>query len=91
MPQVLTANRLDDGRVVFLAAAGHWTRDLQAASQAHTAGEAAALRAAGDAAAARAEVVAPSLVAVSADGGIVQAVDLRERIRANGPTRGAAP
>jgi hypothetical protein len=83
--QMVTANRLADGAVVFFAADGSWVERL-AAGQAVAEGEAAALlkRAEADA---RTEVVAPYLIDVarSTDGRFV-ALRYRERIRAEGPS-----
>ena len=84
--QMVTANRLTDGAVVFLAADGSWVEHL-AAGQAVPEGEAAAAQLKRAEASARTEVVAPYLIEVGpgADGGIV-ALRYRERIRAGGPS-----
>jgi hypothetical protein len=84
--QMVTANRLTDGAVVFLAADGSWVEHL-AAGQAVPEGEAAAAQLKRAEAATRAEVVAPYLIDVGpgADGGIM-ALRYRERIRAGGPS-----
>jgi hypothetical protein len=85
--RVLTANRLADGRVVYLGDDG-WTGeialarlifdDTQAAAAEHEAQEAVAARL----------VVEPYLIDVEAEQGGVQPQRLRERIRADGPTTG---
>jgi hypothetical protein len=82
--KVLTANRLTDGIVVYLAADGRWTPRFEEAERLSADAAAAALAAAN----ARPElIVAPYLVAV--DGGEVEPRErLRERIRAGGPTVG---
>ena len=83
--QMVTANRLTDGAVVFLAADGSWVERLTA-GQAVPEGEGAAQLKRAEAAT-RSEVVAPYLIDVGpgADGGIV-ALRYRERIRAGGPS-----
>jgi len=84
-PVVVTANRLRDGRVVWLGQTG-WTEALEqariVASDAATAALDEAL-----ASAARQEVVAAYLVDVAEDG---TPAHLRERVRASGPTIAAA-
>ena len=79
--RILTANRLADGRVVYLGAGG-WSRDLAAASRARDDREAALLDAKGRRAAAENHVTDPYLIEL-ADGIPVRR---RERIRALGPT-----
>lgn len=56
--KILTANRLDDGLVVYLGGAG-WTADIDAAQQAHDDNAAAALDYRGKQAAMRNEVADP--------------------------------
>jgi hypothetical protein len=94
-PQVATANRLRDGAVVFLAAGGAWTTDLQAARVAAGADEAHGLTQAADEAVRQALVVGPYLIAVSNESGRWIPQSYRERIRAEGPSlalpRAAAP
>jgi len=82
---VVTANRLADGRAVWLAADGSWSETLSSAAIHPVSAAEPALEQAQ--AAVRAQlVVGPYLVDV-ADG---QPVTLRERIRAAGPTVGHA-
>jgi hypothetical protein len=84
-PVVITANRLDDGAVVYRTADGGWTTLLEQAAVATTAAAASEWLAAahGD------ELVAvgayPAPVARQADGSLKPA-NLREYIRLNGPT-----
>jgi hypothetical protein len=75
MTRVLTANRLDDGRVVFLAPGGHWSPDLKDALIARDDATAAQLGAAGAQAEAGCAVIGPYLIEVR-----------QEAIRAAGPT-----
>lgn len=83
--QVLTANRLGDGVVVFLAAAGGWTERIADAEVAEKAG-AEALAKRGEATAG--EVIAPYLIDVELAPGAGGPTPLRyrERIRAFGPS-----
>ncbi|MGZ9033882.1 MAG: DUF2849 domain-containing protein [Rhodospirillales bacterium] len=84
MPQqVLTANRLCDGVVVFLDGDGRWTEHIAAARVAEKAdGE--ALAKAGEATAA--EVIAPYLIDVTLEADGPRPLRYRERIRAFGPS-----
>jgi len=90
--QVVSANRLADGRVVYLAAEGGWTRELAAARRADGKEAGAALLAEAEAGVRRCEVVAPTLVelqeeAAETPGELPGLRRLRERIRDRGPTR----
>ena len=86
--QVVTANRLADGVVVFLAADGAWSEWIEASRVAANAAEAAALLARGEEDERARRVVAPYLIEIErgADGRAIRAKRLRERIRAAGPT-----
>lgn len=86
MTQALTANRLDDGRVVFLTPGGDWSPDLNDACTARDHPSAAALSNAGDRAEANCAVVGPYLIEVTEADGRIRAIAIREAIRANGPT-----
>ncbi|MCU0894828.1 MAG: DUF2849 domain-containing protein [Rhodospirillales bacterium] len=81
--QVLTANRLSDGVVVFLDANGRWSEHIAAARVAEK-DDADALTEAGEARGN--EVVAPYLIDVALDAGGPQPLRYRERIRAFGPS-----
>ncbi len=84
--QVITANRLLDGRVVFLTAAHGWDSNVDAAEVfADPAAAEGAVQIAQKAVLAG-EIVEPYAIAVSADNGHVVPTILRERIRAEGPT-----
>jgi len=83
--QVASANRLSDGVVVFLDDAGQWTPRLDRAAIARDkgAGEILLERARAEAF----SVVDPFLVAVTEDeGGTIEPLSLREKIRASGLT-----
>jgi hypothetical protein len=87
--QVITANRLGDGRVVYLDAAGGWTVALAEARFLAEPGEAEAALAFGQKAAERQQIVDPypvKLAEGTAGGGDWAPASLRERIRAFGPT-----
>lgn len=86
--QVLTANRLGDGRVVYLDPEGGWSTRLDAARLVRTAEEVDAAEAAGSAAVADRFVVEPYLIGVEFVEDGVRPARLRERIRAEGPTTG---
>ena len=82
MPSVVTANRLIDGIVVYLASEGGWTEEIGRARIAETEDELAALeaRAAEDVKARKVVAVYPMDVALH--DGTVDPLSVRERIRA---------
>lgn len=84
--QMITANRLGDGAVVFLAAGGRWTEQFEKGRLAANETEAAALQQIAEAAVTCAEVVAPYLIDVGEVEGRLQPTRYRERIRAEGPS-----
>ena len=89
--QVVTANRLGDGLVVYLTADGGWSEALAAAAIVGDEQASAALLAEGEAAAAAQRVVEPYLIdVVPATGGFVPA-RYRELIRATGPSTETDP
>jgi hypothetical protein len=83
---VLTANRLQDGTVVYLAADGRWVERIDGAIVARSAGEARALEEQGARDAARNLVVEPYLAAVAETGGHLAPARMRERVRMDGPS-----
>lgn len=84
--QVVTANRLRDGLVVYLAEGGRWVEEVGQAVMASDAESAKALLAAGEQAVADRVVVAPYLIDVRAEGGRVMPTRYREVLRALGPS-----
>ena len=82
MPSVVTANRLTDGIVVYLAPDGSWTEDLDRARLAETEEETKVLEdeAARDVKARKVVAVYPMEVAVK--DGVVDPLSVREKIRA---------
>jgi hypothetical protein len=81
--QVLTANRLSDGEVVYLAADGAWVESLAAAQVVSTAESEAQAVATGAAAERELKVVHAYLFDITPDR---KPVKMREVIRAAGPT-----
>ena len=86
MPKVVIANRLTDGRVVFLASGDRWTGDVNEAQVAQTDGDAEALIEAGSKLEAKQEVIDVDLIDVHVEGDRVRPTRPREAIRATGPT-----
>lgn len=86
--QIVTANRLGDGRVVYRDAEGRWVETVAAAVVLDVAAAKAAVEAAGADVAARL-IVEPYAVDVTVTGGGVVPKSMRERIRAGGPTSGS--
>ncbi len=85
MTQILTANRLTDGRIVYHAEDGGWAESLDGARvfDTHEVNEA-------EAAGRRDEdarlIVGAYLFPVEAEGGAIRPLSMRERIRSGGPT-----
>lgn len=85
-PQAVTANRLADGIVVFLAAGGRWVERAAEAAVAPDKPAAEALMATAERAVAERLVVGPYLIDITPTPAGPAPVALRERIRAAGPT-----
>jgi Protein of unknown function (DUF2849) len=83
---VLTANRLHDGIVVFLAADSRWVESIEAAAVAHSPDEARALQEQGARDAAANLVVEPYLAEVVEAAGRRVPSRMRERVRVDGPS-----
>ena len=83
MPNVVTANRLIDGIVVYLAAGGGWTEDIGRARFAETEEETKALEAEAARDVALRKVVAVYPMEVALHDGAVDPLSVRERIRAS--------
>ena len=86
MPQVVTANRLHDGLVVFLTADGAWSERIADADAVAGESDAKALMDIAKRAAAEARVVEPYLIGVEKTDGHRRPSHRRESIRAYGPT-----
>jgi Protein of unknown function (DUF2849) len=83
MPSVVTANRLVDGIVVYLAADGSWTEDIARARLAESEEETKALEAEAAEAVKQRKVVAVYPMQVALHDGAVDPLSVRERIRAS--------
>ena len=83
--QIVTANRLADGRVVFLTVDADWSARI-ADSRPATGAAADLLLSVAQMSAADRVVVDPYLIEVTLEGGSPWPVLHRERIRATGPT-----
>jgi hypothetical protein len=86
--QMITANRLTDGAVVFLAEGRRWSERFEDGRLADGEAAAAALLQIGEAAVRGAEVVGPYLIEVSEQNGRLLPSRYRERIRVEGPSVG---
>lgn len=84
--QMVLANRLTDGRVVFLAAGGGWVEDIGGGALVTAPDAAEQLLAVALVAESRNAVVEPYLIKIRTVAGQRQPVAFREAIRAAGPT-----
>ena len=84
--KAITANRLDDGLVVYLTPEGGWSERLSEARLARDDDAAAALEAEGGRAEAAQAVVAPYAIDLLREGGVLRPARYREIIRADGPS-----
>jgi Protein of unknown function (DUF2849) len=82
MPNIVTANRLTDGIVVYLAKDGGWTEAIDRARLAETEDETKALEALAARDVAARKVVAVYPMEVALRDGTVDPLSVRERIRA---------
>lgn len=85
-PQILTANRLCDGSVVYLSGADAWSDWLKDARVAADKTEAECLMQVAEKSVNERIIVEPYLMQVIIDGASIQPVNVREAIRARGPT-----
>jgi Protein of unknown function (DUF2849) len=84
MPSVVTANRLADGIVVYLAADGEWTEEIANARVADDEAETKALETIAENAVRERVVVGPYPMPVALkDDGAIDPISVRERIRAS--------
>lgn len=86
MSEILTANRLSDGDVVYRTAVGDWVADVDAAELIDGTERLAVAQAAADADVKAARVLDVVAIAVEVTDGHIVPKRLRERIRAFGPT-----
>lgn len=85
MQQMLIANALRDGLVVFLTESGRWVNAIADGALALDAYEAKRLLDVGQQAEQRNEIIGPELIEIKVQDGLRQPLDIREAIRANGP------
>ena len=86
MLQVIIANRLVDGVVVFLAPGESWVPEIGAGLVVEEDAQAQRLLGVAKTHEERSIVIDPQLIEVTTDGGRVRPVAIREAIRAFGPT-----
>ena len=86
MPQMIIANRLVDGLVVFLAPGGHWDTAIAAGTVIDDDAEAQRLLEVAKQDQVRCLVIDPMLIQVRVEDGQVRPTEIREVIRAFGPT-----
>jgi hypothetical protein len=84
--RMIIANRLTDGLVVFLTAAGGWSKAIAEGVVITDEAEEARLLAAAKADETGCKVVDPNLIEVTVESGSPRPVAIREAIRAFGPT-----
>jgi len=85
-PRVLTANLLSDGIVVFLGKGGTWSSSLEGAQMAHSDDDVVQLEAQGGQASQANLIIDPYFIEVEETGGALSPVEMRERMRAKGPS-----
>ena len=83
--EIVSANRLTDGRVVYLTRENGWSESIIDGRSAATKEESTALLADAEQAVEAGIVVAPYLVSMADDGGAFAPLHFRERIRLFGP------
>lgn len=86
MLQVVIANRLRDGLVVFLGNGKKWVERVEDCVPTGDDAVAAELAALGEAAEANQEVIGAALIEVEDRDGVLTPIKMREAIRAQGPT-----
>ena len=86
MPQMIIANRLNDGRVVFFASPGRWDTAIAAGVVIDDETAAQQLIEAARQDQALCLVIDPTLIQVRVEAGQVRPTEIREVIRAFGPT-----
>ncbi len=84
--QMVTANRIGDGTVVYLTRVGGWSERIADGEVSRSDEERDDLMAVAQATAEIPAVVEPYVIDVVEDGGVVRPVRYREAIRAQGPT-----
>jgi hypothetical protein len=85
-PQIVTANRLRDGDVVYLTSTNDWSETLGDAAIARSKKEAATLLETAELAVTELKVVGPYEFDVTIDNSETKPISMREIIRAAGPS-----
>jgi len=86
MPQMIIANRLRDGAIVFLAPGELWEPAIAAGSVIDSDAEAARLLAVAKRHESECQVIDPQLIEVEVRDGKLRPIAIREVVRAFGPT-----
>jgi sulfite reductase (NADPH) hemoprotein beta-component len=84
--QVVTANKIGDGTVVYLTRDGGWSEWITDGRVSRSDEERDELMAVARASAEKPDVVEPYVIDVVEDAGVIRPVRYREEIRAQGPT-----
>ena len=85
-PQVITANRLSDGDVVYLTASNGWSEWLDDAIVAHSGEDVATLMVIAEQAIEDLKIISPYEFDVEYSGKVTKPISMRETIRAAGPS-----
>ena len=86
MPEIVIANRLRDGLVVFMGIEKKWVERAEDCAPAEDAEAAAELMAISEPPETNQEVIGASLIEVEDRDGVLTPIKMREAIRAKGPT-----
>jgi sulfite reductase (NADPH) hemoprotein beta-component len=86
MFQIVTANRLIDGAVVYLTEGSGWSQSIGEGRLAEDKEKAKDLLAGAERAVEQRQVISPYLIEVTADGVAIRPVRYKELIRATGPS-----
>lgn len=84
--RIITGNRLEDGKVIFLGRDGAWSPDINHAKIADTDADAELLEKLGKIAEQARFVVGPYAIVITREAGHLQPVIYQERLRAFGPS-----
>ncbi|MBT5110510.1 MAG: DUF2849 domain-containing protein [Rhodospirillaceae bacterium] len=88
--QIVTANRLTDGFVVYMAGGNEWSTDIEDSARARSPAAGEQLLVTGRRAMDTQEIIDPYLIDADDRNGRISPVKYRERIRATGPSTGDA-
>jgi hypothetical protein len=85
-PQIVTANLLDAGAIVYLTRTGEWSRSIGRSLVANTEREAEGALAKANEDVRACRIIGPYLIEVALEGGVIRLLSQREWIRSQGPT-----